>query len=262
MNNVYSTFGAALDKEVHIVKRHPYGIPISLCTHFIKDEFEKNAEAGIKLTPEVEAKIRETFKKLPEDEKMAYLYLSKAGSKYQVSVNHAEIIELMSMYFLGIVDFPHTFSLDKGIALYGYYGVGKTSMFDNFKMCLTETRNPNNYYVTSIEQIIDHYREKNSIKKFYYNWHEGEKYIPFNLVINEFGSEIKGKHYGTDVNDIINELMMLRYEVFCNRENPKVTHITTNDNQQDLLKKLSSKLQDRLFQMFNFIELKGKSMRR
>ena len=235
------------------IKRYTDDISLLRCDAFITEQWSEGISD--------EATVLANWRELSLNDKMSYLYLTKAGAKYRCSEYHAEIINMLSLYFMGMVEFPHDFSLDKGFALYGYWGVGKTAMFDNFKLCLNDLQTGNNYYVTSIEQIVDHYREHNSIKKFYHNWMGGEQYIPFHLVINEFGAEIKEKHYGTNVNEIINELMMLRYEVMCNKTNPKVTHITTNETQEALYKGLPMKLRDRFTEMFNFVELKGKSMR-
>jgi len=80
--------------------------------------------------------------------------------------------------------------------------------------------------------------------------------FPRHLLINEFGKEIKDKIYGTEAQQIINSLMMRRYEVL--QSSGKVTHITSNH----LPKSNDQALNDRYVEMFNLVEIKGKSFRK
>jgi DNA replication protein DnaC len=254
MNNLTSIIESLSNNQKEtIIKPFSFDIPITNCVYYIKLLFDK----GLK-----EDEILKRYNNLSIANKLYYCYLSHAGDNYILTDNNIKLLQHLCLYFTG---FPSDkYSLNKGIYLYGWYGTGKTTIFDNFREVLIQCKSKNVFIVTSIEQVIEHYREHQNLKKFYYNYQENDKYTPFHLIINDYGCEINQKIYGTDVFEIINELIMLRYECFKNRENPKLTHITSNisfNDKDKFWERTPHRIKDRLLEMFNVIKINGKSFR-
>jgi len=191
------------------------------------------------------------------------LYLSIGEScfpgKFLVGKEHGRIITGLLKYFTGN---PGEYDLTKGIYLHGDFGLGKTTIFAIIRKLLSEIspidetgkkQNANGFLITSIEQIIETYKEDGNMD--YYGYRRDSK--PINLCVNEFGKSINDKIYGTDADYLINSLMMIRYELF---QKGILTHVTSNFHPSKL--KTEKILSDRYVEMFNFIELKGESLRR
>ena len=169
------------------------------------------------------------------------------------------------MYFTGN---EYSLDLNKGIYLHGIYGIGKSMTMKVFNIFLQRhfnyvfkddqlIPNPNNYGITSIEELAEYYKREGNLLKFGRNFDEG-KLIAHNKCINEFGKPLDEKHYGTSIQNVINSTLMIRYELF--QERKAITHVTSNYHPRDL-KCFDDALLDRFKEMFNFIELKGDSFR-
>lgn len=172
------------------------------------------------------------------------------GKQYQITEFNKEIITSLIKYFTGNGDID----LTKGIYLYGDYGTGKTRIFEIIRKLLAKLFpfNPNGYSIASIEMIVEHYKSEKNLTKYGYNKND----IPLNLCINEFGKKMNEKHFGTDVNAIIESLFMIRYELY---QQGKITHVTSNYSPSEL--NYPPIIKDRISEMFNFIEIKGESFR-
>jgi hypothetical protein len=81
---------------------------------------------------------------------------------------------------------------------------------------------------------------------------------PHVYCINEFGKQIDEKHYGTNIQQAINSMLMIRYELFQN--NGILTHATSNFHPSEL-KCFDDALLDRFSEMFNFVPVDGVSYR-
>jgi len=158
-------------------------------------------------------------------------------------------------YFLGL---EGNLNLNKGIYLSGEYGVGKSTLMKCFRQWLADwwPFNGNGFMVTSIEEIIESYKKENNLNKFTNCINEDGFNNPRHLLINEFGKKIDEKIYGTEAKHIINNLMMIRYDIFQNQG--KLTHITSNSMPYNDDKALN----DRYVEMFNLIIIDGKSFRK
>lgn len=181
------------------------------------------------------------------------------GQNFKVEKEHAEIITNLLRYFTGN---KGAYNLDKGIYLHGPFGVGKTTIFRIMRSLLAHIAvtdpygkriNPNGFLITSIENIIETYKNDGNLEYFGYR----RETTPIHICINEFGKKVNDKIYGTDANDIINSLFMIRYELF---QFGKVTHVTSNFHPKQI--QIESIIIDRMIEMFNFIELKGNSLRK
>lgn len=172
------------------------------------------------------------------------------GKQYQVTDNNRHIITNLLKYFTGNGEID----LSKGIYLYGEFGTGKTRTFDIIRKLLAKLFpfNPNGYSIASVELIIEHYKSEKNLTKYGFNSND----IPVSLCINEFGKKVNEKHYGTDVNAVIESLFMIRYELY---QQGKLTHVTSNYSPIEL--DYPPIIKDRISEMFNFIEIKGDSFR-
>jgi DNA replication protein DnaC len=158
-------------------------------------------------------------------------------------------------YFLGL---DGNLSLNKGVYLVGDYGVGKSTLMKIFRQWLADwwPFSGNGFMITSVEEIIEHYKKENNLDKFTANTNEDKWPDPRHLLINEFGKELKDKIYGTEANHVMDNVMMLRYDLFQN--SGKLTHITSNSMPHSDNKALM----DRYVEMFNIVKMGGNSFRK
>ena len=184
---------------------------------------------------------------------------SESIQNFNVTKKHSVMITNLLKYFTGN---SGEYDLNKGIYIHGDFGLGKTTLFRIIRTLLAQIspmdetgkrHNPNGYLITSIEQIIDTYKEDGNMD--YFGYRRDSK--PINICINEFGKSVNDKIYGTDADYLVNSLMMIRYELF---QKGILTHVTSNFHPSKL--KTEKILSDRYVEMFNFIELKGDSFRR
>lgn len=151
------------------------------------------------------------------------------------------------------------YDLNKGIYLYGSYGIGKTITMNIFSKFLQKNFSfgPNNYGITSVEEIAEYYKTNGNLLKFGRSFEVG-KVLAYNKCINELGKPLEEKYYGTNIQNVINSMLMVRYELF--QERKVITHATSNFHPEDL-ECFDDALLDRFKEMFNFIEIKGTSFR-
>lgn len=175
------------------------------------------------------------------------------GDRFIVKKDRAQIVTDLLKYFTGN---EGKYDLNKGIYLYGTFGIGKTIIMETFKKFLADNfwMSKNGFHTTSVEQIIERYKKENSLD--YYGRNKESK--PFNMCINEFGKKVSEKIYGTDVDRLIESLFMIRYELF--QTNKAVTHVTSNYDPKELT--MPSVIKDRINEMFNFIKITGESLRK
>lgn len=145
---------------------------------------------------------------------------------------------------------------NKGLFLFGSYGVGKTTIFKIIRKMLAIAGgvqyNVNGFQQVSLEKIISDYKKEGDIRRYSYGLNEN----PLHLCIDEFGKPINEKIYGTSAIEIINSLMMVRYEILSFGY---VTHATSNFAPDQL--DLPESIMDRMKEMFNFISIDGNSYR-
>ena len=78
-----------------------------------------------------------------------------------------------------------------------------------------------------------------------------------NLIIDELGREPRpAKYFGTELN-VIQFVLQLRYD----HRRDSVTHITTNLKPEDIAQYYGAYIADRCWEMFNFIDFQGASLR-
>lgn len=167
---------------------------------------------------------------------------------------YQKLFILLKKYFTGV---KCDLNPNKGIALMGNIGNGKTTLLKAFSL------NPiQKYNVIPARTIVDQYDMEGkeailrfsspSKSKFYKNEITG-------FCFDDVGLEEKGKHYGKQVN--------VMEEVFLNLYDKKglinfnVSHFTTNDTHEELQGKFDPRVIDRLKDMYNFVALNETSKR-
>lgn len=201
-------------------------------------------------------KIKTIENELTVEIKNAFIFSAKTiCPEFSVNENLKATLNDLCTYFLGL---DGNLSLNKGIYLYGEFGVGKSTLMKCYRQWLADwwPFNGNGFSVTSIEEIIESYKKENNLNKFTNCIEENGFNNPRHLLINEFGKDLKDKIYGTEASQIINNLMMIRYDIFQNQG--KLTHITSNSLPYSNEKALT----DRYVEMFNIVKIGGKSFRK
>lgn len=180
-------------------------------------------------------------------------------SNYEFTDSLAKIYTSLIYYFNGE---NRDYDLNKGIALVGTFGAGKTTLFRVIRkyLKLIENPNPNLFKITSTEDIITEMQRSNHLdSELLYN-RNGVYKRPLNIVINEFGFDYDGKTYGTQNRELIEMFLMKRYDIF--QEHGKLTHVTTNMDALDLKEIFTVRIIDRFKEMFNMIPVQGGSFRK
>ena len=150
---------------------------------------------------------------------------------------------------------------NKGFCFYGDLGLGKS-------MILQALRLYRNSLVARHESKRDDFRMKGTWLKSASELantfsSDGQKALiqftsdEINLIIDELGREPRpAKYYGNELN-VTQFILQLRYD---HRRN-SVTYITTNLKPEDIAQYYGEYIADRCWEMFNFIEFKGASLR-
>lgn len=182
---------------------------------------------------------------------------------YQLTDDNKKIFSGLLDYFMGL---PGIYDLNKGIAIVGNYGAGKSTIMQIFHTFLkTEFPfNPNMFRISSVEEVISEMKSGDIASVLLYNHKDNVSGVkvsrPIHVLINEFGHKYDAKTYGTNVNEHIDMFLMKRYDIF--QQEKKLLHITTNYDTKELRSLFHERITDRFKEMFNFIELKGKSWRK
>lgn len=152
--------------------------------------------------------------------------------------------------------------INKGLLLWGDIGVGKSVLLRGLRiyegkinryLCGSGNKSLGFDFMSAAEISLI-YAEKGmeGISKFTDREKMG------NLAIDEVGREpTDSKHFGTSIN-VIQVILQLRYEV----KNKFFTHLTTNMNPDtDFSLHYGAYIADRVKEMFNVVEVKGKTRR-
>ena len=154
------------------------------------------------------------------------------------------------------------FHPSKGLLFWGPIGVGKSALLKGLQRyygkinqyCYGFDKNNIGFKLTSAAEIALIYAEKgmNGIAQY------TDRSCMCHLAIDELGREpMDAKHYGTGIN-VVQTILQLRYEV--RRE--FITLATTNLNPDTEFEGIyGDYIADRVKEMFNVIEIKGKSRR-
>ncbi len=204
-------------------------------------------------------------------EQMNYLFVRAAELKINLVIDEQNqfVIEALCHYFTNSPDFVtmgesvnEKWSLDKGILLYGDVGTGKTSLMRLFgrnkRQCYDIAACPELtklYRVNGEEaiEVMSKIRMEPQDARYFFHRTVGYCY-------DDLGKEEEGNHFGNKAN-VMGEILTNRYNLY-----PAVsfnhTHVTTNCTLPELLDRYGSRVESRISQMFNFMQLPGNDRRK
>ncbi len=187
-------------------------------------------------------KEKETYKltntELFESFKLKYKEIFKR--EYDINRN-PEQLKAIIYYFTKDVKFlkePQR-SFEKGLMLYGSYGLGKTSIMK----AIRETGHKQTYFnMKSSKDIVIKYNNEGDDGIRHYISTD-------NFFFDDLGAEDEGNHYGKK--EVFKDILESRhYE-------KKLTHVSTNLNTDQVRQKYGDRVFSRMFEMFNVIKFEG-----
>ena len=179
--------------------------------------------------------------------------------EFQITQKNQQIVFSIFRYFLQQPDFnefgiiKNKPGLEKGLLVYGDYGVGKSTLFDAIhhmgRIILDQTQSTQLWFprISTVHLLTRYYesqQNKNSNIKL-------EDYYRGKLYLDDVGKEDKA--YNRE--EIIGKLLFERH-----RRKLK-TFVTTNENPSAISARYGHHIGDRLPEMFNIIKWEGKSWR-
>ena len=177
------------------------------------------------------------------------------------------VFDLLCLYFSNDVRFVSFAtnmgikkpSLDKGIALLGQFGTGK-SLF----MSLFAKNQRQVYRVCSVKDVADEFADKGEDSKYVNKMPNplndaGAFYQPYTgLCLDDLGTDDEKVHYGNRKN-VVGDLIEKRY----NKENTGVfLHCTSNLGPDEIKEFYGGRVLSRMYEIFNFIVLPGEDRRK
>jgi hypothetical protein len=191
----------------------------------------------------------------------------------QIDHENAELIKWLCLYFTNDPAFEEIVlgtdgsgkvykgDLQKGLLLYGAYGVGKTALME---LCASNQRC--SYKVYQVPKIARDYQNHGAavidalstrtvvVPEHGYFYHR-EMGKCFNDLLREEGTK---NNYG----NIANVMSQIFFELSENRIEPWKIHATSNFQLTAIGAAYGEHVKDRCYQFFNLIEVKGRSRRR
>lgn len=151
-------------------------------------------------------------------------------------------------------------SLDKGLLIIGSFGNGKTTTMQTFNYLMNRYMFSERFKMENSQEIVVEFETLSNPEQKRNFW---SKYRVPILCIDDVKKEPLAKNYGSS--DVIGALLTNRYNSGLK------THLISNyaegDKEQDLRKALNEfsrygdHFYDRIFEMFNIVQFKGKSLR-
>lgn len=146
---------------------------------------------------------------------------------------------------------------NKGIALMGNIGNGKTTLMKAFR------NNPiQKYNVIPARTIVDQYDIEGKAAVLRFSGPQKNKFFKDETIgfcFDDVGLEENGKYYGKPAN-VMEEVFLNLYDK-KGTINFNISHLTTNDTQPELQEKMDPRVIDRMKDMYNFVALNETSKR-
>lgn len=187
-------------------------------------------------------------------------YFARLNRPFQVDDENTEFLDTICRYFMNDKSFEEIYGgeLRKGLLVYGPCGTGKSSMFDIVQnISRRYNLNPLWFSIISIHDLVIEFNLEGE--------YAVEKYKKGKVHFDDLGSEKVANSWGVK-EKLMNRILELRYNEY--KKKGTKTFITTNLTIEDLIKfygnskdESRNRFGDRLYEMFNFIPLGGKSRR-
>ncbi|WP_299129432.1 AAA family ATPase [uncultured Winogradskyella sp.] len=196
-------------------------------------------------------------------------YQSENGKLFIETEDSLKNIEPIIKYFVhdesffdceNLVKLFNKPSFDKGLLVIGPYGNGKTTIMKTVSKLFKHYQLPMRFNTVNAHDLVTEWEciANQGDKSLFY-----ERYTCKVLLIDDAKKERKASNYG--ISDVVGELLQKRYD------QKLLTHITCNpvdgdeerciENALNEFNRYGGHMHDRLFEMFNIIEFKGKSFR-
>jgi DNA replication protein DnaC len=174
--------------------------------------------------------------------------------------NMVDVLNDLVRYFIGSPD--SRLALNKGICLWGDVGIGKTFLFyciSKMIEVLEARYKQAEIYATSrqfrtihaVVMVIE-VAQKKSLDVL-------KKYEVGNLLIDDLGQDSTHKLYGNET-DILADVITQRYIHY--QRTKQITHATTNLNPRLWKERYGTRVESRLYDMFNVVGVSGEDKRR
>ncbi|MDT0690049.1 hypothetical protein RM549_09660 [Salegentibacter sp. F188] len=193
------------------------------------------------------------------DKKVFWKLFRSHFPEFQITPENQQITFSIFRYFLQLPNFnefgviKNKAGLDKGLLVYGDYGVGKSTLFDAIhavgKVVWKHTESTQLWFpsISTVHMLTRYYEsQKDNTSNF-----KLESYYHGKLYLDDLGKEDKA--YNRE--EIIGKLLFERH-----RRKLK-TFVTTNENPSAIAARYGNHIGDRLPEMFNIIKWEGKSWR-
>lgn len=205
------------------------------------------------------------------EKKMLDLFISKADElllkrekrNFEFDDENRSVVEFFISYFWNS-ELLKTMGgqAQKGIYLYGGYGTGKSLLFEILEQL--DKSYPNCGFriktVHTLELTDDLQRQLANPNQLAINDKSiYSKHSTGHMHFEDLGAERKINHYGNSI-ETMSDILQLRYNT-SKRRSCK-TFITTNLSPDDFKKRYGERCYDRMFEMFNILEVRGGSRRK
>jgi len=179
--------------------------------------------------------------------------------QFIIKPENKEIIYSIFRYFLQLPNFneygviKNKADLEKGLLIYGDYGVGKSTLFSAIhevgKTIVSKTQNTQLWFprMSTVHMLSQYYESQKNLGSNF----KLENYYQGKLYLDDLGKEDKA--YNRE--ELIGKLLFERHH------RKFKTFVTTNDNPSAITARYGTHIGDRLPEMFNIIKWEGKSWR-
>jgi DNA replication protein DnaC len=164
---------------------------------------------------------------------------------------YVTIVKNLCCYFTGDIRFKG--DLNKGLAMFGAPGSGKTALMKIF-----QHNQVFSYRVINILEIAEDYKDKGeSAVRYLKNNTQGTRdhfgKVTFGLCIDDIGTEeIPAAHFAERKNIFAEVLQLRSLNVL-----PYATHVTSNKDPKEMESLYGTRVSDRMKEMFNIILFNG-----
>lgn len=188
---------------------------------------------------------------------------------FKFTKENKPVFKLLLQYFTGNEAFINNLektrgmpgSFNKGIMLVGDVGNGKSLIFKIFRLYTRDIIQANSFQDRTAIDIIDSVNISGVKVLEEFNHNMVDKIArPIRCYIDDIASKNeKVNNYGTAIN-VIEQLLSIRYNIFSRYGT--LTHVSTNKFPSEMKELYDKRVIDRMKEMFNIIELNGKSFRK
>lgn len=166
------------------------------------------------------------------------------GRHFVIDEENRPVLQNLVAYFIG--EQAHcSFSIHKGIYLYGPVGVGKTFIFQALRLFCQAIPLPA-FTLVSTRQIVQELEKTKSFAGI-------EKYQGGTVCFDDLGDESATTKIYHQEESVMTAILTQRYEAYLSRG--QLTHITTNLLPTELESRYGSRIADRCRQLFHFVPL-------